>query len=67
MTFLWVYTLEKLKEESELVPVGATDALADEVYNTASYLWRSFKLEIFQIKDLSNILNVLELENQSRK
>lgn len=38
MTFLWVCTLEKPKEESELVPVGATDALADEVYNTASYL-----------------------------
>lgn len=29
MTFLWVYTLEKLKQESELVPVGAIAALVD--------------------------------------
>lgn len=38
MTFLWVYTLEKLKQESELVPVGVTDALAVEVCNIASYV-----------------------------
>lgn len=36
MTFQWVYTLEQWKQESELLPSAATDALAD--YNIASYV-----------------------------